>query len=50
MELTAKITRSRTLSGGITATIPAWVRPSLGAEAGRTAGDENTVKLIFEAP
>ena len=50
VELTAKITRSRTLSGGIAATIPAWVRPSLGAEAGRTAGDENTVKLIFAAP
>jgi hypothetical protein len=50
MELTAKITRSRTLSGGITATIPAWVRPSLGVEAGRTAADENTVKLIFGTP
>ncbi len=50
VELTAKITRSRTLSGGIAATIPAWVRPSLGVEAGRTAEDENTVKLIFQAP
>jgi hypothetical protein len=50
MELTAKITRSRTLSGGIAATIPAWVRPSLGVEAGRTAADENSVKLIFAAP
>jgi hypothetical protein len=50
MELTAKITRSRTISGGIAATIPAWVRPSLGAEAGRTAADENTVKLVFAAP
>jgi hypothetical protein len=47
MELTAKITRSRTLSGGIAATIPAWVRPSLGVEAGRSSADENTVKLIF---
>jgi hypothetical protein len=50
VELTAKITRSRTLSGGIAATIPAWVRPSLGVEAGRTAEEENTVKLIFETP
>jgi hypothetical protein len=49
MELTAKITRSRTLSGGIAATMPAWVRPSLGVEAGRTSADENTVKLIFAA-
>ena len=50
MELTAKITRSRKLAGGITATIPAWVRPSIGAEAGKTTEDENTVKMIFEAP
>ena len=50
MELTARITRSRKLAGGISATIPAWVRPSLGVEAGKTAQDENTVKLIFEAP
>jgi hypothetical protein len=50
VELTAKITRSRTLSGGITATIPAWVRPSLGVEAGKTTENENTVRLIFEAP
>jgi len=50
VELTAKITRSRKISGGIAATIPAWVRPSLGVDAGRTAGDENTVRLIFEAP
>ena len=50
MELTAKITRSRTVSGGIAATIPAWVRPSLGVEAGKTAADENTVKLIFGTP
>jgi hypothetical protein len=50
MELTAKIGRSRKLAGGITATIPAWVRPSIGAEAGKTAEDENTVKMIFQAP
>ena len=50
MELTARITRSRTLSGGIAATIPAWVRPSLGVEAGRATEDENTVKLIFATP
>jgi hypothetical protein len=50
MELTAKITRSRKLAGGITATIPAWVRPSIGAEAGKTTEDENTVKMIFQAP
>ena len=50
VELTAKITRSRTLGGGITATIPAWVRPSLGVEAGKVTEGENTVRLIFEAP
>ena len=50
VELTAKITRSRTLSGGITATVPAWVRPSLGVEARRTGEDENVVRMIFEAP
>ena len=50
MELTARITRSRTLAGGISATIPAWVRPSLGVEAARATEDENTVKLIFETP
>ncbi len=49
VELTAKITRSRTLSGGIAATIPAWVRPSVGAELGRTTGEENTVRMVFEA-
>ena len=49
VELTAKITRSRTLAGGITATIPAWVRPSIGAEAGRSREEENTVKMYFEA-
>jgi hypothetical protein len=50
MELTARITRSRTLAGGIAATIPAWVRPSVGVEAGRTSQDDNTVKLIFGTP
>ena len=49
VELTAKITRSRTLSGGIAATIPAWVKPSVGAELGRTSDEENTVRMIFEA-
>ncbi len=49
MELTAKITRSRKLGGGIAATIPAWVRPSVGAEAGRSREEENTVKMFFEA-
>ena len=50
VELTAKITRSRSLSGGIAATVPAWVRPSAGAEAARKTEDENTVRLVFEAP
>jgi hypothetical protein len=50
VELTAKITRSRKLAGGITATIPAWVRPSLGGEAGKASENENTVRLIFAAP
>ena len=50
VELTAKITRSRTLSGGIRATVPAWVRPSLGVEARRTGEDENVVRMIFGAP
>ena len=49
VELTAKITRSRTLSGGIAATIPAWGKPSVGAELGRTSEEENTVRMIFEA-
>jgi hypothetical protein len=49
VELTAKITRSRTQAGGIEATIPAWVRPSIGIEAGRSTKDENVVKMIFEA-
>jgi hypothetical protein len=49
VELTAKITRSRTLAGGIAATIPAWVKPSVGVEAGRSREEENTVKMYFEA-
>jgi hypothetical protein len=49
VELTAKITRSRRGAGGITARIPAWVRPSAGAEAARAREEENVVRLIFEA-
>lgn len=49
VELTARITRSRKLGGGITATIPAWVKPSIGAEFGTSREDQNIVKLIFEA-
>jgi hypothetical protein len=49
VELTAKITRSRTVQGGITATIPVWIKPSLGAELGRRSDEENTVRMIFAA-
>ncbi len=49
MELTARITRSRKIGGGITATIPAWVEPSVGAELARTRDEDNTVRLLFEA-
>jgi hypothetical protein len=49
VELTAKITRSRKTGGGISATIPAWVKPSIGAEAAWTRENENTVRLFFEA-
>jgi hypothetical protein len=49
VELTAKITRSKKYGAGITATIPAWVKPSIGAEAGVSRSDENTVKMVFEA-
>lgn len=49
VELTARITRSRKLGGGITATIPAWVKPSIGAEFGTSRENQNVVKLIFEA-
>lgn len=50
VELTAKITRSRTIGGGIAATIPAWVKPSIGGELGSTREAENVVKLTFAAP
>lgn len=50
MELTAKITRSRTLSGGISATIPVWVKPEIGGELGRSSESDNTVKMVFGAP
>jgi hypothetical protein len=50
VELTAKITRSRTLGGGITATIPAWVKPSIGVEVGTKREEENVVRMIFSAP
>jgi hypothetical protein len=49
VELTAKITRSKKAGGGIAATIPAWVKPSVGAETERGREEENTVKMIFEA-
>lgn len=49
VELTAKIARSKKYGAGITATIPAWVKPSIGAEAGTSRTDENTVKMFFEA-
>jgi hypothetical protein len=49
VELTAKITRSRKLGGGITATIPAWVKPSIGVDLGSSREEENTVRLFFEA-
>jgi hypothetical protein len=50
VELTAKITRSRKLGGGITATFPSVLKPSLGVEVGRTLDEENTLRLLFEAP
>jgi len=49
VELTAKIARSKKYGAGITATIPAWVKPSIGAEAGTSRSEENTVKMFFEA-
>jgi hypothetical protein len=48
VELTARITRSKKAGGGITATIPAWVKPSVGAELAHSSENENTVKMIFE--
>ena len=50
VELTAKITRSKKAGGGVAAVIPAWVRPSVGAEAAVSRQEENTVRLFFEAP
>ncbi len=49
VELTAKITRSKKAGGGISATIPAWVKPSVGADLGASREEENTVRLFFEA-
>lgn len=48
VELTAKITRSKKAGGGISAVIPAWVRPSIGVEASASHEEENTVRLVFE--
>jgi len=48
VELTAKITRSKKYGAGITATIPAWVKPSIGAEAGMSHEDDNTIRMVFE--
>ncbi|HEY7575564.1 MAG TPA: hypothetical protein VIB08_10405 [Thermoanaerobaculia bacterium] len=50
VELTAKITRSRNVGGGITATFPSWLKPSLGVEARSSREEENTLHLIFETP
>lgn len=50
VELTAKITRSSKVGGGITATFPSWLKPSLGVEARTNRDDENTLRLLFEAP
>jgi hypothetical protein len=50
VELTAKLTRSRKLGGGITATFPSVIKPSLGVEAGKTLEEENTLHMVFEAP
>ena len=47
VELTAKITRSRKLGGGIAATIPAWVKPSIGGELSSSRENENVVRLTF---
>jgi hypothetical protein len=49
VELTAKITQSKKLGGGISAEIPAWVRPSLGVDVSATRQEENTVRLVFAA-
>ncbi|HTR03547.1 MAG TPA: hypothetical protein VMN82_10165 [Thermoanaerobaculia bacterium] len=49
VELTAKITRSKKAGGGIAATIPAWVKPSIGAEGSAAREEQNTLRLVFEA-
>jgi hypothetical protein len=49
VELTARITRSRKIGGGIAATIPAWVKPSIGGEVAWSREGENVVKLTFGA-
>jgi hypothetical protein len=49
VELTAKITRSKKAGGGISAEIPAWVKPSLDAEVSASRQEENTVRLVFAA-
>ena len=49
VDLTAKLTRSRKLGGGITATFPSVLKPSLGVEAGKTLEEENTLHFLFEA-
>ena len=49
VELTAKITRSKKGGAGISATIPAWVEPSVGVNASASRQEENTVRLIFAA-
>jgi hypothetical protein len=50
VELTAKITRSRKLGGGITATFPSVLKPSLGVDVGKSLEEENTLHMVFEAP
>lgn len=49
VDLTAKLTRSRKLGGGITATFPSVLKPSLGVDVGKTLEEENTLHLMFEA-
>ena len=50
VELTAKLTRSRKLGGGITATFPSWLRsPRSASRPRRSLEEENTLHLIFEA-
>jgi hypothetical protein len=48
IELTARITRSTKGGAGISATIPAWVKPSVGADLSRARETDNTVRLVFE--